>query len=347
MHVCHNRPRRVDAVIVETVPPDPVLANSWMPVVNSTDVTPGAAVGVALLDQPLVLWRTGEGVLRAARDQCPHRGSALSLGEVRGEELMCAYHGWRFDTDGACTFRPALPEGTVPPNLGLAGFAVREAYGVIWVGLGQPPAGLDYFPEYDEPGARHVHHPTVVLHASGPRIIENFLDMAHFPFVHGGILGAESHTRVREYDVEVTERGVEARNCWFWQPAATPTSGEGAEVEYSYRVPHPYVATLRKIPQAEAPAFDLMIIASPADETHCRAWMVASYHSTDVSEEDFFTFNDRIFGQDIPIVESQRPKCLPLDPMAERHQSSDKISHAYRRWLRELGLRYGVIAKEG
>src|SRR5262249_55408464 len=150
-----------------------------------------------------------------------------------------------------------------------------------------------------------------------------------FPFVHEGILGAESHTRVRDYDVTVTARGVEATNCWFWQPAATPTYGTGAEVEYSYRVPHPYVATLRKIPEDGAPAFDLMIMASPADETHCRAWMIASYHSDVVSEDEFFTFNDRIFQQDIPIVESQRPRCLPLDPGAERHQSSDKISLAY------------------
>jgi phenylpropionate dioxygenase-like ring-hydroxylating dioxygenase large terminal subunit len=333
-------------VIIDGPPPDPVLANSWMPVVNAADVAAGHVLGVTLLDQPIVLWRTAAGLLRCARDQCPHRGSALSLGEIRGEVLMCAYHGWRFAPDGACTFRPALPEGTPPPNLGLHPYPVREEYGVVWVCLGEPPAELDYFPAYDAPGARHVHHPVVVLHAAGPRIVENFLDMAHFPFVHRDILGAESHTRVRDYDVTVTERGVEATNCWFWQPAATPTSDEGAEVEYSYRVPHPYVATLRKVPQADAPAFDLMIMASPADETHCRSWMVASYHS-DVSEEDFFAFNDVIFQQDIPIVESQRPKCLPLDPMAERHQSSDKVSHSYRRWLAGLGLRYGVIPKEG
>src|SRR5262249_13194397 len=159
-------------VIVEEPPPDPLLANSWMPVMNATDVAAGAAVGVGLLDQPIVLWRTAAGTLRVARDQCPHRGSALSLGQVRGEELMCAYHGWHSARGGACPCRPALREGTPPPNIGLRRSAVRERYGVIWVCLGDPPAELAYSPEYEEPDARHVHHPIAVLHAAGPRIIE-------------------------------------------------------------------------------------------------------------------------------------------------------------------------------
>ena len=113
--------------------------------------------------------------------------------------------------------------------------------------------------------------------ACGPRIVENFLDMAHFPFVHAGVLGAESHTEVRDYTVTAKEDGIEVTNCLFWQPAATPGSTSGADVEYRYRVPHPYVATLSKLPRDGAAGFSLMIMASPLDEEHCRTWMIGAF----------------------------------------------------------------------
>jgi len=46
--------------------------------------------------------------------------------------------------------------------------------------------------------------------------------------------------------------------------------------------------------------------------------------------------------QDRAIVESQRPELLPLDLQAELHLRSDRMAIAYRKWLREIGMRYGV-----
>lgn len=321
---------------------DPVLLDSWMPVTNARDVTPDAPLGVTLLDTPIVLWRTPDGSLYVARDQCPHRGAALSLGQVRGETLMCGYHGWVYDRSGQCVFQPAAPLHTPPPNARLTMYDVCERYGVIFVALGrapkEPPA---YFPEWDVPGVRQYHHEPLVVNACGPRIIENFLDMAHFPFVHAGVLGAESHTEVRDYNVTLKEDGIEVTGCLFWQPAAAPGAA-GADVEYSYRVPHPYVATLSKLPREFAYGFSLMIMASPVDEEHCRAWMIGAFTDPNVSTEEFHDFNQRIFAQDVPILESQRPRPLPLDPTAELAQKADRASSAYRRWLAGLGLTYGT-----
>lgn len=167
--------------------------------------------------------------------------------------------------------------------------------------------------------------------------------MAHFPFVHPGVLGAESHAEVRDYTVTVGPDGIELTDCWFWQPAATPGSTGGADVEYRYRVPHPYVATLSKIPTDGAAGFSLMIMASPVDEEHCRSWMIGAFTDLAVSTQDFAEFNHRIFVQDVPILESQRPRPLPLDPTAELAQKADRASSAYRRWLSDLGLRYGTL----
>jgi nitrite reductase/ring-hydroxylating ferredoxin subunit len=44
-----------------------------------------------------------DGALHAFDNACPHRGNPLADGEVLGDVLECAYHGWRFDlATGAC-----------------------------------------------------------------------------------------------------------------------------------------------------------------------------------------------------------------------------------------------------
>jgi phenylpropionate dioxygenase-like ring-hydroxylating dioxygenase large terminal subunit len=70
-------------------------------------------------------------------------------------------------------------------------------------------------------------------------------------------------------------------------------------------------------------------------------WMAMNYgHET--PEADLVAWQDRIFGQDRPILQSQRPELLPLDLQAELHLRSDRAAIAYRMWLRELGLTYGT-----
>jgi phenylpropionate dioxygenase-like ring-hydroxylating dioxygenase large terminal subunit len=54
-------------------------------------------------------------------------------------------------------------------------------------------------------------------------------------------------------------------------------------------------------------------------------------------------FQQTIFGQDKPILENQFPKRLPLDPRAETPIRADKSAIAYRRWLSQKGVTYGVI----
>ena len=56
-----------------------------------------------LLGEPLALYRDSGGTARAVSDLCIHRGTAISLGWIDGDEIVCPYHGWHYGTDGACT----------------------------------------------------------------------------------------------------------------------------------------------------------------------------------------------------------------------------------------------------
>lgn len=327
---------------------DPMLFNDWLPVANCTEVSNGELKAIRLLGQNLVLWRSNDGDAHAWQDRCPHRGSRLSLGHVREDRLVCPYHGWNYDVEGKCVHMPSHPTLQPPKAACVRSYKVQEKYGVIWVCMGEPAHDLDVFPEYDRPGARHVNLVPYEVNTSGPRLMENFLDMAHFPFVHTDILGQEPHTEVKDYTVKTTADGLEAINCFFWQPAAMPSVGHGgADIEYVYRVKRPLIATLSKVPQAsegpDASALHLMLVISPVEECKIKAWLVTVFENDTVSSDQrLYDFNLEIFLQDVPIVESQEPKWLPLEMKSEVHQRCDQMAVTYRRWLKEHGLKYGT-----
>ncbi|MHB1929864.1 MAG: hypothetical protein ACYCUG_10675 [Acidimicrobiales bacterium] len=177
--------------------------------------------------------------------------------------------------------------------------------------------------------------------ASGPRIIENFLDLAHFPFVHPETLGVAAHASIGPYHVSTTRGEVLATDCEVWQPVPSPGVPAGV-VHYTYSVSAPYAATLEKLPVGDQGAFGLMLIVRPEDELRCRCWMVGADYGSTTPLATFDRFNMAIFDQDRPVVEGQVPALLPLDARSELHCPADRTSLAYRKWLRERGIRYGT-----
>ncbi len=221
---------------------------------------------------------------------------------------------------------------------------VSHAFGYFWTCLGEPKTPLFSIPEFDELDRRNLNAATVGVHVSAPRAIENFLDMGHFPFVHTGILGVEPHTEVKEYQVQVTNGELLATECRFFQPMAAATSSGGADVEYIYRVPHPYCSVLYKSSGADASRMDVIaLFVQPVSEERCQASMLLCLIDEVHGNAEMRDFQLTIFGQDKPILENQIPKKLPLTPSSEVPIRADGASVTYRRWLGEQGVRYGVI----
>ena len=96
--------------------------------------------------------------------------------------------------------------------------------------------------------------------ASGPRAIENFLDVTHFPFVHTGLLGDPNYPEVNDYQVEITPEGVTARDITVWQPDPDG-SGQGAHVTYTYKVLRPLTAYFVK--SSAGPRFAMYFTVTP------------------------------------------------------------------------------------
>lgn len=331
---------------------DELLLDDWHPVTDTSTLQAGTLQAARLLEQDLIVWRGSDNAVHAWDDRCPHRGASLALGRVAEDRVVCAYHGWQFDATGQCRLQPAQPRDTPPKAACARRFHAQEAYGLVWVCLGQPKRALPPFPEHANPALRKVICGPYAVHACGPRIIENFLDMAHFSFIHTGILGDPAHTEVPDYKVSAFDdglggqgmQGVIATECFAYQPLSNLLSEQGSMVEYTYRVVRPLSAILTKLPQQQGGYTEAISLhVQPIDEEHCRAWIILAMTNSASGDDELRAFQDLIFGQDLAILESQRPKRLPLDYGIEVPQRADRLSAAYRRMLRELGMTYGVM----
>jgi phenylpropionate dioxygenase-like ring-hydroxylating dioxygenase large terminal subunit len=331
----------------------------WHPVALSSEVA-AAPLAVQLLGEAVVLWRSGpvngHGRVQAWADKCPHRGAKLSLGRVQARPqgdstLECAYHGWQFDGAGVCTLVPAVPAFTPPAGHCVKTFGVQEAYGLVWVQLDAARTALPLIGIGQDTHLRTVQCGPYAVATSAPRVVENFLDMAHFGFVHEGYLGARDAVAMADYTIERTLQGIKATGCRAWQPQSNVHAKRGAEVSYTYEVISPYCAVLTKVPDAGSTEIDgqavewresIALWVCPITPETCRVWFsyaVADHESPDSVLQNF---QNTIFAQDKPILESQTPARLPLDLRAEKHTVADKASNAYRRYLQDSGITFGV-----
>lgn len=318
---------------------DPRLLGEWFAIAWSREVTPGRLVPRRLMGRNVVLWRSTEGV-HCWHDLCIHRGAQLSLGKVCGERLVCPYHAWEYGTNGQCVHIPSQPEQPPPLKARAQTYQTRERYGMVWVCMGEPLGALPAFAFGDDPAYRLILSGPYFFEAKGPRVIENFLDVAHLGFVHAGLLGDPQHGEIEEYEVGMGPGGPDASEIRIWQPDPDGT-GQGALVTYHYWVGGPLTAGLEKVHGGQR--YSILVQVMPVDEDTCISRLViAMNYGYDVAEEKLVRFQDEVTAQDKVVVESQRPELLPLDLQSELHLRSDRMAIAYRKWLREIGFGYGT-----
>lgn len=101
-------------------------------------LTKDTMVPFELMNESWVLFRDENGRPSCVRDECAHRACPLSLGRVVDGQVECAYHGWKFNGDGACTHMPSTVQCR---NVGVSALPCAEQDGFVWVwpGDGLPP----------------------------------------------------------------------------------------------------------------------------------------------------------------------------------------------------------------
>jgi vanillate O-demethylase monooxygenase subunit len=319
-----------------------VLSAFWHPVALSSAVTDKPA-GVRLLDVPVVLYRTPEGV-RAARDVCSHRGGKLSLGSIKDGVLVCGFHGFHYDCAGVCVRIPALPAGSpVPGKLRLQTYLCTERYGFVWVCLASTPrAGLPEWPAIENGSGTVAVVPPSTWQSSAARHVENFNDICHVPWVHTGTFGGPEEA-IAPYDVSISETRLsfqaditeQVRYADSSNPDAAPVYRHAV---YSYELTLPFASSVKVFDPKTGHVYRIYDIASPVSASSTRIFQVVVDESRLTPAEALIDFTMRINAEDAPQVEAQSPNQLPLDLRDEIHIPADRMSIEYRRALARLGL---------
>jgi len=220
-----------------------------------------------------------------------------------------------------------------------------EMYGFLWVCLGTPAQPIVAIPEFAETGRRLILRGVIGVASSPQRVIENFIDLSHFSFIHTGTLGGYDNAEVPKYNVEYREDGTElwATECRFFQPKASAATNLSTEVLYDYRIPSAFISIIYKDSLVRRGKKDLIgLFLQPVEEEETLVHSFALVHDETNSDTHILHFYHEIFGQDRGVLIHQTPKKLPVSPRRDIPTLSDASSIAYRRWLDKSGLQFGL-----
>jgi phenylpropionate dioxygenase-like ring-hydroxylating dioxygenase large terminal subunit len=188
----------------------PFLRNQWYTAATSAELGE-RPLARTICNEPLVIFRGGDGTVAALTDRCPHRKAPLSSGEVVGNDIQCGYHGIRFAGDGTCTHVP----GNVPVgrNFRARSFPAQETHGLVFIWLGEAaladPTLIPDFSENVKAGWTGVHG-TLYVKANYQLLIDNILDLTHVVYVHKTTLAGGGVTET-PLEVEVDGDVVRAQ----------------------------------------------------------------------------------------------------------------------------------------
>lgn len=323
-----------------------MLTNLWYVAGEAAAVT-NAPIKVRLLGQDLVVFRDGAGQLACLSDICIHRGAALSRGRTIDGCVECPYHGWRYDRDGRVTRIPAEPDAKIPSRARIDSYPTVEKYGWIWVFIGDLPAALrppiPDMPEYEDPEIRWVRG-VWDWQVNYHRAVENGLDFAHAPFVHGATFGDRERPQISEFTVEESAWGgrskmimsVPHRSKGLWALFSDRKELKQVEARPWFNLSGPIVG-LELFPR---PGWRMWLRSAhtPVDEYTTKSWwlMGRNFMKSAIFDKDTIKRNIKIFSEDAEVIQYLKPELVPDSLREELTVRTDGLQVAYRRKIREL-----------
>jgi len=218
---------------------------------------------------------------------------------------------------------------------------VADRYGLVWLCPGQPKADIPKILEEDDPAYRRINTAVEVWQVSAGRMVDNFLDLSHFPFVHTGTFGRAQDTVVKHIELEALDD--EFFGFRFEVDAANKAVGVMVTGQ-EQAVVHRHMTTAFNLPFIVRSTIHydtglnhiLFLLTTPIDdESSYFTFVVWRNDDFSVSAEEIIRFDLAIGAEDKRMLERVSGP-LPLDQTTLVSVQSDKCSTEWRRRLREL-----------
>lgn len=137
----------------------------------------------------LVVWQDTAGELNVLDGYCRHMGGDLTQGEVKGDDIACPFHDWRWGGDGKCKAIPYARRVPLRAKTQRYETAIVNDQLFIWFDPEGAEADRSILP-YQLPGLAEGEFSdwswniTEIEGSNCRELIDNVADMAHFYYVH-------------------------------------------------------------------------------------------------------------------------------------------------------------------
>ena len=222
-------------------PPDAPLPSpfpeGWYFVASRKALEAAKIVRKTWMGTEIVAWGDTAGRVCVAEAYCPHLGADLGPaagGRVRGDRLVCPFHGFEYDASGQCVATPFAP---APKAARLRVFEPREIAGLIfaWWGIaGRQPQWHLPADEPDQAGWSDLHIWTSRFAGHPQETTENSVDLAHLRYVHGydsvsrvEALTVDGHLLLSDFDFATTRKITRFASTKLKVSAKTLVAGLG------------------------------------------------------------------------------------------------------------------------
>ncbi len=185
------QPETDDVRLIEAGSVPTRFARGWHCLGLIRDFADGKPHQINAFGQKLVVFSGQDGAINVLDGYCRHMGGDLSQGSVKGNEIACPFHDWRWGGDGRCKL---VPYAKRTPRLArTAAWPTLQQDGMLFVWNDpehkEPPQDVT-IPRIE--GATSDswtdwHWYTTVVHTNCREIIDNVVDMAHFFYIHGSM----------------------------------------------------------------------------------------------------------------------------------------------------------------
>lgn len=167
-------------------------ARGWHCLGVAKDYLEGKPHGVEAFGTKLVVFADSHGDLKVLDGYCRHMGGDLSEGTVKGDEVACPFHDWRWGGDGRCKLVPYARRTPRMARTRSWTTDVRSGLLFVWHDHeGNPPDPAVRIPEIPEAASDEWtdwRWNRILIEGSNCRdIIDNVTDMAHFFYIHFGL----------------------------------------------------------------------------------------------------------------------------------------------------------------